>query len=243
MRKDGEIIPIEIKARIMPFQGRLVRVAEIRDITERKKAEQEMEELIVRLDEANEKLLQLSTTDSLTSLYCRNKCVELLDDEIIKANKKNKSVAVVMADIDNFRHINNTYGKAFGDRVLQRVSQVILKCIREIDFVGRFGGDEFLMVLPGTGTKMGALVADRIRISIEEISWNTPGLFITMSMGISSYSPKEKNDPLKEADALLSKARKKGGNQLLTTANTPPPKKRATPPPEKPSPDKNPNPG
>ena len=226
IKKDGTHLPIEIKARIMPYQGRLVRVAEIRDISERKKTEQEMEGLIAKLNDANEKLIQLSITDSLTTLYCRSRSESLLKEEMEKAQRRNKPLALIMADIDGFRHINETYGKAFGDKVLKKVSQAMLKCLREIDFVGRFGGDEFLLVLPETSQRMAGLVADRIRMTVQELSWNISGLFVTLSMGVSTYDIQRQNDPLKEADSLLTRARKKGGNQCLIMDEKPLPRKK-----------------
>ncbi|WP_300672365.1 sensor domain-containing diguanylate cyclase [Desulfoluna sp.] len=209
IRKDGTPFPIEVKGRILSLHGRMVRMAEIRDITERKKSEEEREALIATLDRANKKLSELSTIDALTGLYSKGHIIPLLDHEFKKSKRTHRPATLILADIDGFTHINQIYGHPFGDRVLQRISRLLLACVREVDLVGRFGGDEFLILLPDTDLGASEKVTGRIHSSLRELSWRTPDFSATLSMGVAEYDPDRNNDPLKEADRRLSKTRKK----------------------------------
>ncbi len=214
LHKDGTTFPLEIKARIMPIHGRMARVAELRDITDRKKTEEELKSLIQKLDETNRKLKDLSLIDTLTGTYARDHAVSLLYKELKKAKRNNHPVTIMLSDIDGFKRMNTEHGHPFGDHVLQRISRCIIKCMREVDLVGRFGGDEFLMVLPDTDLGTGREVAERIRHTVEELSWKEKGFTTTLCIGVAAYRPAEDNDPLKEADRCLPRARTRGINQI-----------------------------
>ncbi|BCS94740.1 hypothetical protein DSLASN_03720 [Desulfoluna limicola] len=214
LRKEGTTYPIEIKARIMPIHGHMARVAELRDITERKKTEEELKALIEKLDETNRKLRDLSLVDTLTGTYSRDHVTSLLCQELKKAKRNNRPVTIMLADIDGFKQMNSVHGHPFGDHVLQRISRGIKKCVREVDLVGRFGGDEFLMVLPDTDLETGKEVAGRIRSAVQGLSWKEKGFTTTLCIGAAAYRPSEDNDPLKEADRCLSRARARGNNQI-----------------------------
>ncbi len=157
---------------------------------------------------------RLATTDSLTGIYNRFQILKLLKLEIERANRYGKVFSVILFDIDNFKHINDNYGHQKGDYVLQRITEVFRKNIRKTDFFGRLGGEEFIIVTPEIDEHKAYILAEKLRIILENLSFNDIGR-ITASFGVTQYEKgKSLNQLLKEADDALYLAKRLGKNRV-----------------------------
>jgi diguanylate cyclase (GGDEF)-like protein len=164
------------------------------------------------------KLKEQSSTDKLTELYNRSFLEPFLDHEINKARKEKLNISVMMVDLDHFKEINDTYGHIVGDHILSIFAQVVLKCIRKTDIIARYGGDEFVVVLPKTDTDTAKIIADRIRLEVsgtyippvDDILISS----IHCSVGISTYPLHcdSKNSLIKTSDLALYMAKRSGRN-------------------------------
>jgi len=193
--------------------GRIVRMEIATDITELKKSE-------YKLIAAKKNAEELANKDALTSLNNRRAFFELGNRVFKQAVRFERSVSVIMIDIDHFKHINDNYGHSAGDHVLRVIANLLQKNIREIDILARIGGEEFALILPETNMDNAHQLAERIRQSIsdEEIIYKDNVLKITSSLGISSctVSNQSLEDMLIKADDALYIAKKKGRNQVKT---------------------------
>ncbi|MDD3365537.1 MAG: GGDEF domain-containing protein, partial [Syntrophomonas sp.] len=120
----------------------------------------------------------------------------------------------LMLDIDHFKKVNDSYGHQTGDQVLRTVADIIKSNLREVDLVGRYGGEEFLVILPHTDRNSGFQVAERIRRQIEGKSFTANGLKITISIGVSQYRNSEIGKFIELADELMYQAKTKGRNRV-----------------------------
>jgi len=163
------------------------------------------------------RLIKHSETDYLTQLPNRSH-IHWRFDNLVKTNK---NLCVVLADIDNFKHINDTYGHLVGDEVLRIVSEQLSFTLRKIDVVGRWGGEEFVMLLPETTAEQALIITERIRKNIAAISFpisTTSGSFTTtISFGICQLPLQNKtiNDYIEGADKALYEAKNNGRNQSV----------------------------
>jgi diguanylate cyclase (GGDEF)-like protein len=162
---------------------------------------------------------RLANLDPLTELYNRRFFVEMGQREFLRARRDKTDMAVIMLDIDNFKEINDTFGHDAGDLLLKQVSAVIKNNIRGSDLPARFGGDEFVMILPGTNIKWGAYVAEKIRAIAEQSLVHTSDgreLRFTLSLGVAVFRNEYESfeDVVKWADDRLYESKKKGRNRL-----------------------------
>jgi diguanylate cyclase (GGDEF)-like protein/PAS domain S-box-containing protein len=183
------------------------------DISARKSAEREREKLIAELHVANEKLEILSTTDPLTGLSNRRHIAKKIKEEIRKAERYQSGFSVIMIDLDHFKTINDTYGHHVGDLALQSVARVLRENVRDIDLVGRYGGEEFLILLPSTDLESGYIIAERMRKNIESMAW-ADEVTVTISGGIAEYHGESDLELFRKADELLYKAKQGGRNRI-----------------------------
>jgi diguanylate cyclase (GGDEF)-like protein len=170
------------------------------------------------LVETNKELHQLSITDGLTGLLNRKHILELLDKEISRSRRYGHPVSVLMLDIDHFKNVNDTYGHQTGDAVMRRLADCFCEAIRENDMVGRYGGEEFLILLPNSNAQNSAQTAQRIRKMVQDLEIETSGenVSVTVSIGVSSY-PRYGQDAdavICAADAALYQAKSNGRNQV-----------------------------
>lgn len=163
----------------------------------------------------------LAVTDGLTKLYNHRKFQEILDNEFRRAQRYNTPLTIMLIDIDRFKNINDTKGHPVGDEVLKRIAGIIKKFVRETDYPCRYGGEEFVLVLPNTTTKEAVTIAERIRKSVEKSTFifeNREELYITISIGIASFpsDAKEKQELVDKADKALYFSKESGRNQTQT---------------------------
>ena len=162
--------------------------------------------------------IKLSTTDPLTGLYNRRFLNEFLVKEIARSKRLNKTFSIVIFDIDDFKRMNDRFGHVCGDQVLQSISQLIMREIRNLDVIGRYGGDEFIIILPETDRENAAVLIERLRGSIERHDIVLPAstLHITASFGVAIFPDHgtSLDDLLVAADERLYTAKNLGKNRV-----------------------------
>ncbi len=174
----------------------------------------------VELSEANKRIEQLAELDELTGSFNRRCIMRMLDDEIDRAHRNGKPCSIALVDLDWFKRINDLYGHPTGDEVLRTFAITMFANIRTIDRFGRYGGEEFLMVLPDTPGDEAGRILDRLRVIIADLDWSafSPGLQATISAGIATLKPHETADLfLARADRALYAAKAGGRNRVTTT--------------------------
>jgi diguanylate cyclase (GGDEF)-like protein len=166
------------------------------------------------------RMTRQAQTDALTNLANRRALDERLDDEVEHARRLNTHLAFVIADIDNFKSINDRFGHQTGDEVLRRVARVFAEAVRELDLPGRFGGEEIALVLPGTNLTGARNLAERIRKSVEDLQVPTPEgdpLQVTASFGAACFpTHSSAGELVAAADAALYDAKRDGKNRVVT---------------------------
>jgi diguanylate cyclase (GGDEF)-like protein len=163
--------------------------------------------------------------DTLTQLYNRRHLDQVLEEEFRNASQTKQPLSVVMIDIDRFKAINDHYGHDEGDRALIHVASLLTASLRKHDIVARFGGEEFLVVLPRALMKDAVIIAERIRKSVEAtpLSVGNEPVHLTVSMGVAGIPaiwPKSKEELIKYADTALYEAKEKGRNRVCFYAPT-----------------------
>lgn len=171
------------------------------------------------LKKTNEQLIELSIRDVLTGLFNRRHFMELLEKEFDRTQRYGSKLAFLMIDLDHFKRINDNYGHITGDMVLVEVAKVFLKGLRKNDVVGRYGGEEFAMILPGDDLNGAKVVAERYRIAIENMKINTQFTTLKLSVTIGcSFAPHPKikniDDLIKTADDALYRGKRLGRNRV-----------------------------
>lgn len=201
-RKDGSEFTVVLTMSVLRDESgqdiAIVRIAH--DITERKKMEEE--------------LMRLATTDPLTGAYNRAKFNELIGREIERARRYGQRLSMIIFDIDHFKQVNDTYGHLVGDEVLKEISDIIRDNIRKIEYLIRWGGEEFMIIAGGTDLKNAAALAERIRGVIENYEFDKVGR-ITISCGVTEFKEGDTEDSfIKRADDALYMAKNKGKNKV-----------------------------
>ena len=181
------------------------------------RAGQRIIELQNQLRNAKEKHVVLSRTDSLTGILNRRALYEVLEKEILRSAREKTPLSVVMLDIDFFKKINDKYGHSVGDAVLKELVRRILAELRSYDTFGRYGGEEFIILLPGTFMYEVMAVAERIRNAISSTPFEiaSASLPVSASFGVAEFDFKENSDALvNRADLALYKAKDNGRNRV-----------------------------
>ncbi len=175
------------------------------------------------LGRRNEDLSQLSVTDGLTGLYNHRHLQEMLKQEIQRSDRYRFPLTCLMIDIDNFKKVNDQYGHQFGDETLRTIAELIQKKVRRIDIVGRYGGEEFLVIMPQTHSAAARPLADRIGKTVAHHVFLTNAkqrMQITLSIGVATYPDpgqgvKTQSGLLSAADQAMYKAKLSGKNQTV----------------------------
>jgi len=201
----GEIKEVQSSAEFDPDRRTVFGV--IRDVTEQKRIEHELE--------------YLAQVDPLTGVFSRRHFMALTERELANAARYNTPLSVLMLDIDYFKQVNDTYGHQVGDQALQQLGRILRGLLREVDIAGRYGGEEFAIVLPKTGLIQAFEVAERLRRTIEfgeiPLEHGVP-LKITVSIGVTAFRDATENIDglLARADKALYDAKHQGRNQVCT---------------------------
>jgi diguanylate cyclase (GGDEF)-like protein len=170
------------------------------------------------LKEMMEQLEYAAKVDALTGLFNRRYAVEKIEEEVARQQRNQKSFSFLMADIDFFKKVNDTYGHDGGDHVLKAISQMMQQTIREQDWLARWGGEEFLMLLPESDLAEAMLVAERIRQKIEEnvIDYQKMKIAVTITLGVATYDGTEPVEQIiKKADNALYDGKASGRNCVV----------------------------
>ncbi len=174
-------------------------------------------QMISELERSHRALETLAITDSLTGILNYRGFQGRLGDEFKRIARSRESLSLIIADIDNFKDINDTHGHPGGDLVLKKIAIILAQTTREIDIIARYGGDEFLVLLVSTGKEQAISTAERMRKAVEEMAleFGEKRSYITLSLGIATapLDTKEKEELIELADKALYHAKKSGKNQ------------------------------
>ncbi|HEX2992054.1 MAG TPA: sensor domain-containing diguanylate cyclase [Anaerolineales bacterium] len=208
--KDGRLVDVEFVSNVYWVGEEKVIQCNIRDISERKRAQD-------ALLKSQELLLEQSVRDHLTGLFNRRYMEETLERELVRAMRKHVPLGIIMLDLDNLKRYNDTWGHAAGDEALRQLGSVLLNQVRREDIACRYGGDEFILILPDASTQVTLQRAERIvklarRTSLQIDGHSLPA--VTLSLGVAVF-PKHgeaRTAVLKAADAALYRAKRAGRN-------------------------------
>lgn len=175
----------------------------------------------VHLERLAKKLERQSMTDDITALYNHRHILVEVEREVERANRYGRTLSAMMIDIDDFKKINDEHGHLAGDKVLQEVAEVLMQSIRKVDILGRYGGDEFLVILPETDTQMSRTVAERIQRNIRRHSFRVKEspVGVTVSIGLFSFSESQKitiETFIDQTDQVLLQAKRMGKDRILS---------------------------
>lgn len=172
---------------------------------------------VITVTRAHNSLERMATTDSLTGLFNRRHMIALTEKELARHHRLPSNLILMLMDIDHFKQINDQYGHDIGDRVLDAVSNSLKRTMREQDFIGRWGGEEFLAVLPETDLDQAAASAERIRKAIQAlvIDSGCNKISVTLSIGIAQYRTEELlSNAIARADHALYEGKSAGRNRV-----------------------------
>ena len=180
--------------------------------------------LSIKLAEHKQALRAASRTDSLTRLYNHGYWKDLLQETFSQCRGGQQRATVALIDVDNFKQINDQHGHLVGDSVLRLLSERLAASLRQDDMAGRYGGDEFCVILPNTPPVLAGEVMERMRRELADVrSPLAPGLRLSLSIGLAGYSPfhLDASHWLKAADQALYQAKQNGRDQVAIASDTP----------------------
>lgn len=229
LKKDGELYGEEMHiAPVRSADGGISNFVAVKhDITQRKQAEAQAQRAKDKLESRNneltrahEDILRISQTDALTGLANRRTIDETMAQEISRAERLGSGFSLILGDLDHFKSINDEFGHLVGDGVLVAAAAVLAAQARPYDLPARFGGEEFLLLLPESTLEDAMTIAQRIRIAISEKT--IPGIqrHITMSLGISTWTAGDTaGELISRADVALYQAKRRGRNRVVAQIN------------------------
>lgn len=177
----------------------------------------ELQKTLDKLREEARRLHQKAATDQLTGVLSYSSLMETLEHQVGKAQENGSPLCVMMADLDFFKKVNDTYGHLVGDLVLRHTADRIQAAVRDFDMVGRFGGEEFVIVLKNTDLALAKVIAERIREEVSGTPFHTKGfnIGVTISLGAAMLRKAERMETLLErADAAMYEAKRNGRNRV-----------------------------
>ena len=181
------------------------------------------------LEEKNRELERLSISDGLTGLYNHRHIHQELWEEFERVQRTGEHLGLVMLDLDHFKQVNDTYGHQAGDTVLQELARILRETAREVDKLGRYGGEEFMAILPEADLDAATVFAERVRSAVEEHLFDvglTSPIRLTLSAGIATYPNAQIANPdllVDWADRALYAAKKGGRNRVMRAPDVGPP--------------------
>jgi diguanylate cyclase (GGDEF)-like protein/PAS domain S-box-containing protein len=209
LRKNGAVIDVEVHSNVMEIAGKRVIIGLIIDVTERTRAAHKLMAL-------QERLREQSTRDSLTGLYNRRHLDEILGQELISAGEQDYPVSVIMGDLDHFKSVNDRFGHVAGDEVLRTVGRLMMTHARAGDICCRYGGEEFLLVLPRVTKDVALERAERLRgaMAAALIPYGELAIPVTASFGVAAFPDDGRtgDELIDAADRALYAAKAAGRN-------------------------------
>ncbi|MGE0286464.1 MAG: GGDEF domain-containing protein [Bradyrhizobium sp.] len=170
-----------------------------------------------RLKEAYRRIEELAELDELTGSFNRRCIMRMLDEEITRSARSSAPCSIALIDLDHFKRVNDTHGHPTGDEVLRTFAITVFANIRSVDRFGRYGGEEFLLLLPDLPNEGATLALDRLRAIVADLDWSafSPGMKVTFSAGVATLRPGETTDSfLARADSALYAAKAQGRNRI-----------------------------
>ena len=208
-RKDGNEFLASAQIMRIGEKNQRFYAALFRDISQSKKTEEE--------------LLQLAAVDPLTGAYNRREFTLMADREALRSHRYHHPLSMMVIDIDHFKKLNDSHGHTAGDKVLQRLSTLCVNTLRNVDIFGRWGGEEFVALLPETDIEGASIIAERLRKIIADnvLTFNDQKISFTVSIGIAQYKDGENTveAPLGRADNAVYDAKKAGRNRISAFRN------------------------
>ena len=171
----------------------------------------------LKLKEAYKRIEELAELDELTGAFNRRCIMRMLDEEIARSARNGLPCSIALIDLDHFKRVNDSYGHPTGDEVLRTFAITMFANIRSVDRFGRYGGEEFLLVLPDMTTDGAARAMDRLRGIVADLDWSafSPGMNVTLSAGVATLRPNETTDSLlARTDTALYLAKAQGRNRI-----------------------------
>ncbi len=219
--KNQQVMYAEVTSTLIPGTEHtptsIIRV--VNNITERKMVEEELRQAKLDAD-------KLASTDFLTGILNRRAFAVRFDEEFQRAVREKSPISLILADIDYFKEVNDIHGHQVGDLVLQKFTKCLTNVCRPYDFIGRQGGEEFIICLPNTGYEQGKKIAERIRRAVEELSINLlylkEPIKVTASFGLASSVPDENESTdtlIIQADEAMYKAKEAGRNKVCAACD------------------------
>jgi len=214
VRKNSEVRHLQVSRKEILWNGERQFQVIYQDITERKRTEEE-------LRDNEKKYRELSIIDDLTQLYNARYFYHQLKMEIGRVNRYEEHyLAIILLDLDDFKQFNDAYGHVEGDQVLLRLGQVVKKCLRQTDSAYRYGGEEFIIILPMTTSKNAAVTAERIRTEFKKEKFSPlsgQDVHVTMSIGLAQYKPQEDMKAfVNRVDQLMYQAKEEGKDRICS---------------------------
>jgi diguanylate cyclase (GGDEF)-like protein len=176
------------------------------------------------LEAAYRRIEELAELDELTGCLNRRCIMHTLEEEIARSHRLNLPCSIALIDLDFFKRVNDLYGHPAGDEVLRAFAITVFANIRSIDRFGRYGGEEFLLILPDTSAEKAARLLDRLRSIIAELDWSafSTGMRVTMSAGVAALRESEGSDSLlARADTALYASKARGRNRISSAEPLP----------------------
>ncbi|MEZ0225170.1 MAG: GGDEF domain-containing protein [Alphaproteobacteria bacterium] len=208
-RKDGNEFVASAQIMRLGDKDHRYYAAVMRDISESKKTEEE--------------LLRLAATDPLTGALNRREFTLLAEREALRSNRYHHALSLLMFDLDYFKRLNDTYSHTAGDKVLQRFTTLCVNALRNVDIFGRWGGEEFVALLPETDIDGAAVIGERLRKLVADsvLNFHDHKINFTVSVGIAQYKDGESSidGPLSRADSAVYDAKKAGRNRISVFRN------------------------
>ena len=198
--------------------------ARVRSMLRIKRLQDELDLKNRELELVNKRLRKLSITDGLTELFNHRHIHELLHEEFERTKRSGEPMAVAMMDLDRFKQVNDTYGHPTGDVILYETAEILRQTVREIDMVGRYGGEEFVAILPGADEDAANRFAERVRHAVASHVYRDEAneVRMTVSGGVASFPGNGVDHPdllIKRADEALYAAKQGGRNRIVCASH------------------------
>ena len=209
---------------IKPF-NKVEVIARVKNHIELKKSKEEAKLYALELEQKNQELQlllkkveQIARTDFLTGISNRRNAIDKMQAELSRINRSGESISLLMVDVDNFKNINDVYGHECGDYVLKHMVDLIQSVLRKYDMMARWGGEEFLIILPRTDINQAKIVAEKISTCVRSQTFNYQGrsFIVTITVGVAQYQAGEDLDSvIKRADEAMYCGKKSGKNCVI----------------------------